>query len=250
MSILDSDIKVYGSAVMPDDDVTNQIGGAIALTKKVEFTDIAPTGLVEMVSDNAGDTTQNVTIHGRNAAGELISEQKTLNGLTVVDFTTSIERILKVIMSASATGTVTIRKDGDAGNLVTLEPGIAEVRRPFYNAVAPDSGTVKYYEKIFFKNEHATLTLTSAVMKEQADPTTKIAFAVESSLDGSDDNGAGNNRKVAPGGYTFDSADKNVANSQNHTAGAAQGVWIELTLTNGDPATKSTYTLRESGNTT
>lgn len=250
MSIQASDIKAYGSAVMPDDDSVNNIGGAIDTSKKVEFTDIAPAGTVEMSSDNAGDTTQSVTVYGRNNAGELVNEAKTLNGTTWVAFTTTFERILKVVMSAAATGTVTIRETGPGDDLVTMEPGITEVRRPFYNASAPASGTRKYYEKIFFKNDHATLTLTSAVIKENADPSGKIAFALETSLDGTDTNGGGNNRQVAPSGYTFDSADKNVANSQNHSAGSAQGVWMELSLAAGDPAQNTTYTLREEGNST
>ena len=86
-------------------------------------------------------------------------------------------------------------------------------------------------------------------MLEQADPSGKVAFALESTLNGSDDNGVGNNRLVAPSGYTFDSAAKNVANSQNHSAQAGQGVWLELSLTAGDTAVKSNVVLRESGQT-
>ncbi len=250
MSIAASDIKVYGSQVMADDDTVTNIGGAIDTTKKVEFTDIDPTGTIEVSSDNSGDTTQTVTVTGRDSSGAIVSESKTLNGTTWVQFTTTFERILKAVLSGSATGTVTIREQGPGDNLITFEPGVLEVRRLFYNAAAPASGTRKYYEKIFFKNTHATLALTSAQISEQSDPSGKIAFALESSLDGNDSNGAGNNRQVAPSGYTFDSTAKNVANSQNHSPGAAQGVWLELTLSSTDSAMKTTYTLRESGYST
>jgi len=247
MSIVSNDLKFYGSAVMPDDDVTANVGGVISTVKKVVFTDITPEGLVEMLSSEAGDTTQTVTIYGRNTAGEIISETKTLNGLTVVDFTSSWERILKVIMSATATGTITIRKDGAGGNLITLEPGITQVRRPFYNANAPVAGTKDYFEKIFCKNTHATLTLVNAVIIENADPSGKITFGLEDTLD---DSHTVANRLTAPAAMTFDSATKNVANSQNLTAGSAQGTWLKLSLASTDIPANTTYTVECQGGTT
>ena len=250
MSIQPDEIKLYGSAVMPDDDSTTNIGGAVDLTKKVEFTDISPQGTVEAVSSNSGDN-QTLTIYGRNPAGEIVSEAHALNGTTVVSFSTTFERILRAVLSAAAAGTVTIRESGGGDDLITMEPGITEVRRPFYNASTPSSGTREYYEKVFFRNESSEgLTLTNAVIKETSDPSGKIDFALESTLDGNDTNGSGNNRQVAPSGYTFDSNDKNVANNQNHTANASQGVWLRLTLGSGDAAMKTTYTLSEEGTST
>lgn len=254
MSIVASDIVAYGSAVMPDDDATLNIGGAIDATTRVVFTDIVATDQVEILSDNAGDTTQTVTIYGRNAAGELVSEAETLNGVTPVTTDTVFERILKITLSASATGTVTVRDQDTDAAIATIESGVTEIRRPFYAAAAEAAGgsARDYYEKIFIKNNHGTLTLTSAVISEQADPSGKITFALESSLNGSDTNGAANNRQTVGdlSGYTFDSAAKNVANSQNLTAGSAQGVWLKLSLAAGDAAQNTSYTLRASGNTT
>jgi len=251
MSIVASDLVAYGSASMPDDDTATNIGGAIDTTVRIVFTDISPTGAIEMLSSAAGDTTQTVTVYGRNAGGTLINEAKTLNGTTVVSFSSTFERILKIVISAAHTGTVTVRKASAGGDLAAIESGVLQIRRPFYNAAAEASGGAqrKYYEKIFIKNNHGTLALTSATIAEQADPSGLIAFALESTLSGSDTNGASNNRQVAPGGYTFTSATKNVANSQSHTAGAGQGIWLELTLAAGAAAAKTTYTLRESGNT-
>ena len=252
MPIAASDLKWYGSAVMPDDDSTTQIGGAIATTKKVEFTDITPAGLIEMVSSNAGDTTQTVTLYGRNPSGVLISEAKALNGVVVVDFTLTWERILKVTMSATAVGTVTIRKDAAGGDLILLEPGLTEVRRLFYAALAEEVGGAErnYYEKIFVKNTHGSLTLTSSVITEDADPSTVCSFDLVSILDGNDNNGVGNNRQVAPGGYVFASTPHNVANSQNLTFGSAQGIWMELTLAAGLAPAKTSVTMKLTGNTT
>lgn len=251
MPIVSSDIIVYGSAVMAEDDVTTNIGGAIDTSTKIVFTDIDATGTVESISSAAGDTTQTITVYGRNAAGELVSEAQTSNGTTVVAFTTNFERIMKVTISAAHTGTITVRKSGNAGDLVLAESGILAVRRPFYNVAADASGGAQrtFYEKIFFFNNHATLSLTNATIAEQADPSGNIAFALATTLGDTGDNGAFN-RQTAPGGYTFDNTTKNVANTQNHTAQTGQAVWLELTLAAGAAATKTTYTLRESGQTT
>lgn len=249
MPVVAADIVAYGSAVMPDDDTVTQIGGAISTAKRVVFTDIDPAGLVEMLSSNAGDTTQTVTIHYLDETGTLLTEAKTLNGTTPVDFVDSMAAILKIVISAAHTGTVTIRKDGAGSTIVAIESGVLEIRRPFFNALANASGgaTKTYYEKIFLKNNHATLALTSAQVILQADPEAVITFALETVLGGTTDNGVGNNRQVAPGGFTFDATTKNVANGQSHTALAAQGVWLKLTLTGGKTPADSSFTLRETG---
>lgn len=251
MPIVASDIVAYGSASMPDDDTPTGIGGAKDTSKKVVFTDISANDTVEILSSSAGDTTQTVTVFGRNTAGEIVSEAETLAGTTPQTTTQQFERILKITMSATAVGTVTVRKQSDDVTIATLEPGIDEVRRPFYNAAAEASGGAQrdYYEKIFFQNDNGTLTLTQATIEEFADPSTNIDFALESTLDGSDTNGAGN-RQTHTGGYTFDSTTKNVANSQNLTAGSAQGCWVRLRLAAGEASDNTTFTMRVNGQTT
>jgi hypothetical protein len=250
MPIVASDIVAYGSASMPDDDTPTGIGGAIDTTIRVVFTDIAATDQVEFLSSSASDTTQTLTIYGRNAAGELVSEGNLITGVTQVTTTLAFERILKITLSATAVGTITVRDQDTDTTIAALEPGVTEVRRPFYDAAADASGgsTRNYYDKVFFKNNHGSLTLTSAVIKEQADPQTVVDFDLESTLDGSDTNGAGN-RQTHTGGYTFDSTDKNVANSQNLTSGSAQGCWLRLQLTAGLGAQNTSVTMRVSGNT-
>jgi len=251
MAIVASDIIAYGSASMPDDDSPTGIGGAEDQTIRVVFTDITANDTVEILSDNAGDTTQTVTIFGRNTAGEIVSELETLNGTVVQTTTQQFERILKIVMSATAAGNVTVRKQSDDSEIAVLAIGETEIRRPFYNAAAEASGGAQrdYYEKIFMSNEHATLTLTEATIEETADPSGNVDFALESSLDGTDTNGAGN-RQTHTGGYTFDSTTKNVANSQNLTALSAQGVWLRLRLPAGEASDNTTFTLRVNGQTT
>lgn len=255
MSVAASDILFLGSATMPDSDATENIGGAIDATIKVVFTDIADTDDVEIVSSEAGDTTQTITIYGRNAAGELISEAETLNGTTqVATSTAAFERILKITLDGAATGTVTVRDATTDTTIATLEPGITEVRRLFYAAAADVAGgdSRDFYDKFFIKNAHATLSATSAVVEEQADPSGNVTFALEAALDGTTTNGAGNNRQTVGdwSGLTFNSSDKNVPNSQNLTAGSAIGVVAKLTLAAGTAAANTSVTFRLSFQTT
>jgi len=320
------DLLIYGSATMPDDDTTNNIGGAIDTAKKVVFKDVDPAGNVQIVSSAVGDTTQSVTVTGRDAGGAIISEAKTLNGQTAVAMTTNTtwERLLKAVKSATATGDVAVEAataertgtaQAGAADTITLDAGasgvddaytgmvirltggtgagqireitkyvgatkvatvsrawgtnpdatstfrvsegmvfdkspneVTQVRRVFYNASAPTSGTRKYYEKVFYRNNHGTLTLTSAQVIEQADPTGKVAFGLPATKNDTGGTGAGNNRQVAPSGITFDSAAKNVPGTTLEAASAI-GVWLELSLAAGDTPLDSSVTMRLTGNT-
>lgn len=251
MAVVDTDIVVFGSAVMPDDDVTTEIGGAIDLTKKIVFTDISPNGTVTIFSSAAGDNTQTVTTYGRDAAGVLVSEALGLTGTTPVAGTQVFERVLKIVLSAAAVGNVTVEETTGGEDLVVMEAGVTEIRRPFYNAFSEAAGGAQkiYYEKIFFKNTNTVSALTSAVMSEFADPSGLVAFGLAPTLDDSGTNGVGNNRQVAPSAITIDSANKNVVNSQVHSPSTAQGIWLSLTLPAGTAASKTSYTLRETGET-
>lgn len=250
MPIVAADIVAYGSASMPDDDTPTGIGGAIDETIRVVFTDISVTDTVEILSDSGSDTTQTVTVYGRNAAGAIINEVESLDGTNVQTTTATFERILKVVMSATAVGTVTVRRTTDDVTIAAMEAGVTEIRRPFYNAASDVSGgsARTYYEKIFFKNNHGSLTLTDSTVAESADPSTFVTFDLEASLDGSDTNGAGD-RQSHTGGYTFDSTTKNVANSQDLDAGTAQGCWMALDLAAGEAADNTSYTFQVAGNT-
>ena len=249
MAVVDADIIVYGSNSMPDDDTATQIGGAINKAIRVVFTDIDPTGGVEMVSDGAD--TRNVTLYYLDSASVLKSETKALDGTNVVAFTDNMGAILKaVVASASATRTVTVRKASAGATLITFvaDDTHLQTRRVCYNAVANPAGgaTKKYYDKVFIANENATTDLQSAQVIEQADPNAVMAFILEATLDGTGDNGVGNNRQVAPTG-TFDSSTKNVANSGVLTHEKAQGAWVELTLADGVAPADTSFTLRLSG---
>ena len=252
MSILNTELKFYGSSNMQDTDSGTQ-GGGISTTTKVEFTQMTANSQLEAISSSSGDITQTVTVVGRDAGGVIVTlGPYTLNGATAVSIGTQVfERILKVTLSATTAGTITIRNVSSGTTWCTLEAGITTLRVPFYNAVAdPTGGAAKdYYEKIFAKNTNGTLTLTNATIAEYSDPSGLIVFALETTLNGT---GTSTDRLTVPasGVGTFDSATKNVVNSQNLTAGSQQGVWLRLSLAAGAAANKTTYTLRLNGSST
>jgi len=252
MSVTAAELIVYGSANMPEDNVSTS-GGAIDLTTKIVFTDIAATDQVTVISDAAGDTTQTVTVYGRNAGGTIVSEALSLNGTVRVTGAVAFERILKVVVNAAHTGTITIARDNTPTftEIATMETGILTLRRLFYDASADASGgsSRDYYEKVFIKNTNATFTLNAAAIVEQADPTTLITFDLEDAIN--DTNSLSDRLDTAPSGMlgTFTGASKNVPGGIL-AAGASIGVWLKLTLAAGTAAAKSTYTLRTSGTTT
>lgn len=326
MSIQPHDLKFYGSATMPDTDATTAIGGAIALTKTVSFSDTS--GLVQAVSSDAGDTTQNVQVFYRDASGLIQNISINLNGQTVVPDATSMERLMKVLKSATCAGDVAVEAQtatrantGQAGgganheiaqilgyigstkvatvsknwaggagagtNVITLDAGasavdgfyngqvirmtdvsigfrisngfylekspneITEVRRIFYDAAAdPATGGARtYYEKIFTKNVHGTLSLTAAVVAKVSDTGATTTFGVTAALNDSTTNGTGNNRQVAPASIVFDASDKSVVGGGTLAPGDAQGVWLKLALTAGEAAQKVLLTMGINGQT-
>ena len=256
MSVGASNLILYGSATMPDNDSTQQVGGAINTKIKVEMTEISPSGRVEMVS-TAGQSGYSMDISFRRANGVAATELKNINGATAVTFAATMERILKLVASTSVhTGQITVRKLSAGTNLATLPNGVKQVRRPFYNAAAPDSGTKSYYEKVFYKNTHGTLALTAASICEQTDPSGKITFALDGvaaacPLNLSVNNGAfARNTPPSARITAFGNATLSVRNSGNLTQGSAQGIWLRLLLTNTDSATKTSYTLKAKGNST
>jgi len=252
MPVIDTDIVVYGSLNMQEDNITSPQGGGIDTTTLIIFTDIiAASDTLDVVSSNAADTTQTLTVTGRLVDGSIATEVYTLTGTTPVVGVTTFERVLKMVLSAACAGAVTIEEATSKANLVVMQAGTTSVRRPFYNVSSEAVGglAVDMYEKIFFKNENSTLALTNATIAEIAGGVAaNVEFYLDSTLDASD---SATNRITEPVAATgnWSSATLNVANSQNHSANSAQGVWLHLNLPAGQAATNSTYTLRESGQT-
>jgi len=106
MSVSPSDLKWYGSAVMPDTDATLAIGGAIDTTKMVSFADV--NGTIQAVSSSTGDTTQILTISYRDSTGLIQTTPISLNGQTVVTNAAANTRLLKALKSATCAGDVAV----------------------------------------------------------------------------------------------------------------------------------------------
>lgn len=243
MSIVQSELKLYGSASMPTND-TGGSGGAIALTTEVEFTPLAANGPVGVVSANAGDTSQTLTITGRLASGVIDTEALALNGQTRVPGAKVWERILRLSLSGAGAGVITVDRNADSAVVKAIPVGVTLVTRLFYDA-ASEAGAVNRHEKIFFKNTNGTLTLTNAAVTLTADPSAKILIGLEASKDGT---ASIANRKATPGSVTF--VDDSVAAAipgNTLEAGAAIGVWIRQALGGGDAPAKSTFTVQLSG---
>ena len=246
MSIIAGELICYQSANMPEDDATTS-GGAINTAGKVDLTDLTANDRVSVQSDGAD--TRTVTITGRLASGAIDSEALVLNGVTWVDGAKTFERILKVVTTSSGTRTVTVAKYAAAAHtptLCTIETNFTSVRRLFYDAASEASGTTRY-EKIFWKNTNASLTLNTAILKLTADPATKLTTAVALAKD---DSVSVANRKTQPAGLTW--VDDNVSMAvpgNTLEAASAIGLWLCLTLGASDPAFKNTFTTQLSGTT-
>jgi hypothetical protein len=242
MPIATTDLLLQGAASRPTDDVTTS-GGARDAANKPEFTQLTANSVIAVVSDGAD--TRTATVTGRNAAGAIVSEALVLNGTTEVVGATTFERIQRVVLSASdGTRAVTVRQGAGGATRATLGPNRTSVSMLFQNA-ASEAGAVNRYEKVFWLNNHGSLTLNTAAVRLTADPATRIRIGLAASKN---DSATVANRLAAPGGITF--VDDNVSQSVPGTtleAASAIGVWVAQELLAADSPIRNTYTLELSG---
>ena len=92
MSVLPSDIVVYGSAGMPETDGAT-IGGAVDFTRRVAFYDITLAGSVDVISSSPTDTATRIVYSGRDSTGAIQSQTLTLNGQSWVTGSQPLERL-------------------------------------------------------------------------------------------------------------------------------------------------------------
>lgn len=243
MPIVDTDLKKYAAANRPEDD-TSASGGAIDTSCVLDVTQMGATSALEALSSNAADT-MNLTITGRDAGGTVVPEVRALNGTTVVSFVTNtLERFLKAVLAAAPAGNVTIRLAGGGATVAVIPAGKTKASILFIGSTSEGSPTTRV-EKEFWKNEHATLALTSAQLALTADPSASVRIAVETAKN---DTNSVANRKATPAGVTFvdDGVNVNVPGTQLE-AGSAIGVWVELKRIADAAAIKSSYTTSLSG---
>jgi hypothetical protein len=106
MSVVPSDIVIYGSANMPETEGA-AIGGAVDFTRRIAFYDVTPAGSVDVVWSAAADTATRLAYYGRDPAGAIQSQTLRLNGQNWVMGWQPLERLLYAAISgASANGPV------------------------------------------------------------------------------------------------------------------------------------------------
>lgn len=157
----------------------------------------------------------------------------------------TFERLLTLTLSAAdAARTVTVRQGSGGPTRATIGPNEV-TRTTLFRRSASGAAAITRYEKVFARNNHATLALTSAQVTLTADPDARIRIGLAPAVG---DTATVANRTTAPTGVTF--VDDNVAQSVpggSLAAGAAIGVWIEQALPPNDVAHRTTFTLQLSG---
>ena len=266
MAVTANDIVIYASATMPTGDVVFP-GGAIDTGTKMTFTDMQiGAGLADglVVSSNGISDELQVEVTGRNTGGSIVSDKFTIfstlaknTGISVTQF----ERVLRMVVSSgSHTGTIAIERDDfpTHTSLGTMEIGINNIYRPFYDVSSAASNGKEYWEKVFVKNNSITNNLLSAAIVESGEIgfTNKITFDLAAS--GNDNGTSSSNRLGSPPatqllsgdtgtGYTNDSK---AVISGDLTTGENQGIWVKLSLATADPADSGRWVLQVNGNTT
>jgi len=128
MSVLPSDIVVYGSAGMPETDSAT-IGGAVDFTRRVAFYDITLAGSVDVISSSPTDTATRIVYSGRDSTGAIQSQTLTLNGQSWVTGSQPLERLLHAALSGtSANGPL-----ADPGGI----PAVGDVALAAHSCVLP-----------------------------------------------------------------------------------------------------------------
>jgi len=230
------------------EDDTSFVGGGIDTNEVVASAyvpNIGPTVDVIVRSTSASDTTQSfytrwrITGPGGGSWKSNFLSQVTLNGTTNVDLDAAGSQILtygRALLSATCVGNVEIHEYAigavDQGAIITIPAGLLRARGLFN--VCDDSGGGLRYDKTFWRNGHASLTMVNPAYRFTLDPLSKLRIGIHTSKN---DTATTTNRKTAPAGVTF--VGINVDQSGSDLAsGDNQGIWWELT-TAGAPYTQS-----------
>lgn len=245
MSILSTDLQQWSPANVPTADTTTT-GGAISTTGRPTLTQWAANNVAQVVSDGAD--TRTVTITGRLTTGVVDTEALVLNGTTAVTGAKTWERVLSAVIGATDAARTVSVKEGAGGTVrATIGPN-ETTRHILFQQSSSTTAIRNYYEKVFWKNANGSLSLLSAQVTLTADPSAKITIGLATAVN---DSATVANRLTAPAGVSF--VDDNVAQNvpgTNLAAGAAIGVWINLTLAANDTALKSSFTTQLAGQTT
>lgn len=246
MSIIAAELIAYQAANTPESDTVTG-GGAINANGLVAATQMAAAGFVDYVSSSASDTATTVTVTGRDNTGTIVSETKTLNGTTTVNGAQTFQRILKVTLGGTApVGTVTVKEHTGGATKVALTSG--QSWHCLFYAAQSSSSSKTIYDKYFWKNTDATLTLQNAQVTLTVDASTELLQGIATAVN---DTATIANRLTAPAGITF----VGLSTAQNVpggglAAGAGVGVWMEENLPANAAAFMESFTGQINGGTT
>src|SRR3990167_2960199 len=205
MAPVAADLIFYPSASSPFDDISTT-GGAINTAGRLMNAILTTREKLNYVSSSASDTTVEVTVRGLSFGGLDTIERITLNGTTVIKGKAEFRRILDIALSAAAVGTVTISKQSDSSSLRTVAAGITRYTTLFKFAYPLEGDDLVRYEKVFVKNTHGADALSEAAIALVSDSGI-LAVGVAASQG---DSVSIANRRTAPSGITFESADEYV----------------------------------------
>jgi hypothetical protein len=257
MSVTSSDIKIYTASGTPEDDTT-LAGGQIDLTTQMifdsyELANIPATsgnGTLRYSSTNNADSGKQIVAYGRKVNGSLVNETGTLENSGILATGTQVfERILKV--TAPAHNYNILVQDSTGNTILTMESGIQEVRRPFYNVSSSPTEAKTYYDKFFIKNTNATLSLLNAsIIENSGGVASSITFSLSNSINDSDTFTNRLTQPTATGADGFSSTAKTLLTNvgvSDLEPGSGIGCYLCLSLPSGTAASKSFYSISISG---
>lgn len=228
-------------------------GGNIDPSMRAVFTDIAANDDLEVVSDDAADTTIPFTIRALDPSGNTVIQTATLNGTTPVVFSTlgTIERVEEAFLSVPAVGNVTVQRSVGGAVVAVIPAGERGFRRIFRRAYSHPDNAKDYYEKIFVRNIHTYYTIANVSIEEDTDPTGFLTFALSASID---DEAFSTSRLDPPADDdlqdpdTFDASLKMIpGDGSNLDPETSCGIWLKMSVPAAEPVFKDTYTLEIAG---
>ena len=122
--IVAADLIAYNALERPEDDAT-LTGGGRDPDIRPDFVQLAADDDIEVLSSAAGDTTQVVTVDGRDATGAFVTATATLTGTTpaILSPATTFERVLSIQMDSDAVGVVTVRRSVAGALIIDIPIG-------------------------------------------------------------------------------------------------------------------------------
>lgn len=105
MSVLPTDICIYGCQHMPEADGA-VIGGAVDFTKAIDFADLTVNGTLDVVSSSNSDTATKISYQVLDQFGVTQTQTLTLAGQTAVTGSQTASRLLAGVISGGSIGSL------------------------------------------------------------------------------------------------------------------------------------------------